>query len=363
MIRRVAIIGVGLIGGSLALAWKERRSDLHTVGWDKQSVLSEALHRGAIDEAALSLKAAVRQADAVVLAVPLDAMERVLRKVAPHVRPGTLITDVGSVKADVMTAAGRLLPDTVSFIGGHPMAGAEHGGISNADAFLFENATYILCGNTQSTAFQMAADLVKSTGARVISLDPVTHDRIAACVSHVPQLVATALMDAVAACSTEYAASLRLAAGGFRDMTRIASSSFDTWKPILEANSGAITEVLSVLMDAFRSIAEALSEGRVDTLKPAFERARATRSKIPRDFKGFLAPLCDVYVYAEDKPGTLAHITNTLFASGINIKDIELLTIREGTGGAFRMSLVNESAADEAVRVLSAAGCRAHRLN
>ncbi len=363
MIRRVAIIGVGLIGGSLALAWKERRDDLHIVGWDFAPVLKEALRIGAIDEAASSLAAAVSKAQLIVLSIPLGLMEHMLHAIAPHVRPDTLVTDVGSVKQGIITAAEEILPDTVSFVGGHPMTGAEQGGLQHADAFLFENATYVLCGQEQRVAYRTIAALIESTGARIISLDAAQHDRIAAIVSHLPQLLATTLMNIVAHRSDEDAAYLRLAAGGFRDMTRIASSPFDTWQPIFEANSSVLKAVLKEFLAALQDVSDRFAVNDIGALETSFSRSQAARSSIPKNFKGFLAPLCDVFVYAEDRPGTLTHITSTLYSGGINIKDIELLKIREGTGGAFRISFVDEEAAEAAVKVLNAAGCRAHRLN
>jgi len=362
MIRRVAIVGVGLIGGSLGLAWKERRRDLRILGWDFPPVLEEALLRGAIDEAAPSLEVAAHRADAIVLSVPISAMDSVLGALAPHVKPGTLITDVGSVKQPIVTAAHQRLPDTVSFVGGHPMAGAEHGGLQHADAFLFENATYVLCGDPQELAYQAVATLVESTGARIVCLAPDEHDLIAARVSHLPQLLATLLMSLVAMYSREGNSTLRLAAGGFRDMTRIASSSFDTWQPILESNRNVLLSVLDDFMATLQEAHTKIVENDIGALRAAFENARKARSKIPKHFKGFLEPLCDIFVYAQDRPGTLTHITSTLFSHGINIKDIELLKIREGTGGAFRISLVDEPAADAAIDALNAVGCRAHRL-
>ena len=362
MTRRIAIIGVGLIGGSLSLAWKERRTDCTLIGWDRRPVLDEALKRQVIDEAPQALSEAVRGADLVVLAVPLGAMASVLRDMAPHLRPGTIVTDVGSVKQEVMQSAAQHLPPSVHFVGGHPMAGAEQGGLGHADAFLFENATYVLCGDDSSEAFKEVSALMESTGARVISLDAERHDRIASCVSHLPQLVACALMQMVDQHDDD-PAYLRLAAGGFRDMTRIAASPFETWGPILQANKANVHWVLEQLIATLGTLDAMVQNDDAPGLGKTFDRAGMLRSQIPKDSKGFLAPLCDVYVYAEDRPGTLTHITSTLFAQEINIKDIELLKVREGTGGAFRLSFVDEVTATAAVAVLTAAGCRAHRLH
>ena len=331
-------------------------------GWDNPDVLASAVQHGILEHQAPSLPEAIRNADVIFLCVPLDAISEVLSAMAPHVRPGTIVTDVSSVKQPIMDLAKELLPDTVPFIGGHPMAGAAESGLGHADAFLFENASYVLCGPPDSTPYREIATLVESTGARVIHLDARRHDRIAACVSHLPQLLATTLMNVVMHCSGTDSATLQLAAGGFRDMTRIASSSFNTWESILAANRSELQTVLHEFLDAWQSVCIQVASDNVGELAHSFDAARAVRSKIPKDFKGFLAPLCDIFVYAQDQPGTLMHITSTLYAKNINIKDIELLKIRVGTGGAFRLSFMDEQAADAAVTALNDAGCRAHRL-
>ncbi|MFQ5570797.1 MAG: prephenate dehydrogenase/arogenate dehydrogenase family protein [Rhodothermales bacterium] len=368
MIQRIALLGVGLIGGSLGLAWKKNRDTLTLVGYDAPSVLDEAAQRGAIDEKAATPEAAVREADLVVLATPLAPMMRLLEIIAPHLSPGTPVTDVGSVKRPVMEQALRVLPEANPFIGGHPMAGSETGGIAHADAFLFENATYVLCpppGLPPDTLPRQHAEvvaLVEATGARLLVLDAERHDRIAASVSHLPQLLAITLMNYAAGLNAKDDAFLRLAAGGFRDMTRIASSPFDMWSHILVANQGPILDALSGFATSLRKVQNRIIEEDQHALRDAFSEARRVRDTIPRDTKGFLHPLADLYVYAEDRPGVLYHITRVLFEAEINIKDIELLKVREGTGGAFRLSFSDEATADAAVEVLERAGCRAHRL-
>ena len=368
MIQRVAILGVGLIGGSLGLAWKKNLADLTLIGYDMPEVLATARQRRLIDEAATTAADAVRTADLVVLAVPLAPMMHLLAEIAPHLRPGTLVTDVGSVKTPIMRQARQVLPAVNPFIGGHPMAGSERGGLASADAFLFENATYVLCPPEELSAETLTKEyaafvaLVEATGARLLVLDAERHDRIAATISHLPQLLATMLMNYAAELNADDDAFLRLAAGGFRDMTRIASSPFVLWRHILLANEGPILDALGGFAAALQRMRNRIIEEDLDALGQAFAEARRVRDTIPRDTKGFLHPLADIYVYAEDRPGVLAHITGTLFAAEINIKDIELLKIREGTGGAFRLSFSDEAAADAAVIVLENAGCRAHRL-
>lgn len=364
----VAIIGVGLIGGSLGLAWKKRLNDVEIVGFDEPGVLERALKREAIDRGAATAAHAVADADVVVLAAPIRVILRLFPQVAPHLKHGAVVTDVGSVKRPVVKEAAATLPGHVTFVGGHPMAGSERRGIDHADPLLFENATYVLCPPVETTddAFESTharfIDLVRATGARLILLPPERHDRIAAVVSHLPQLLAVTLMDQATSENESDDAFLTLAAGGFRDMTRIASSPFEVWRDILIANNDPILDVMAAFASRLQSIRHHVAAENLDVLESTFESARSARESIPRDTKGFLHPLSDVYVYAEDRPGELLSITRILHESSLNIKDIELLKIREGTGGAFRIGFRDDSTADKAARALTREGYTAYRL-
>ncbi|MEL7168333.1 MAG: prephenate dehydrogenase [Bacteroidota bacterium] len=366
-IHTVALVGTGLIGGSLGLALRARRSDLHIVAYDPNAG-PEAVQRRAAHHSATSLQAAVREADLVVLGTPVRFLPGLLGDIAPHLKPGALVTDVGSVKAPLVAHAADVLPTANPFVGGHPMAGAERGGIAHADAFLFENATWVLCPPQGVAEGEVAArhpsliDLVEATGARVLVLDAKRHDRIAALVSHVPQLVAVLLMTLAAESNADDDAFLRLAAGGFRDMTRIASSPFDLWRDILVANEGSVLDALARLADALQAMRYDLANTDLAALAQRFDEARTVRNTIPKDTKGFLAPLADVYVYAEDRPGFLLRLVQTLYEGGLSIKDIELLKIREGTGGAFRFGFATAPDADRAVAAFTEAGYTAYRL-
>lgn len=368
MIQRITIIGVGLIGGSLGLAWRKQNPDLQIVGFDEPEVLERALSLGAISEKAGDLKSAATGADVVVLAVPIRKVRQLLDEIAPVIRPETIVTDVCSVKSPVLHYALDALPRGARFVAGHPMAGAERGGIDYASAFLFENATYVLCppdgvaGTQFDVEYHEFIDLIQLTGARVLVMDAERHDRIAANISHLPQLLAVVLMNHAASLNQEDDAFLRLAAGGFRDMTRIASSPFDLWQDILLANEERILDALSQFATSLQVIRNRLIEEDLEDIGRAFELARKVRDTIPRNTKGFLHPLADVYVYAEDRPGELLTITRTLYDDEINIKDIELLKIREGAGGAFRLSFSNETIANAAVKSLKEAGYTAYRL-
>lgn len=366
IVQRIAIIGVGLIGGSLGLVWKKRLTGIHIIGFDNKSVLDAARRRGAIDTSAASLEEAVREADVVVLAAPLGTIVATLRDIVPFLKPGALVTDVGSVKRPVLDQAIEVLPKHAVFVGGHPMAGSERRGVEYADAFLFENATYVLCPKDDVEDLTQDqpqfVELIRATGARLLVLDADRHDRIAATVSHLPQMIAVALITYAADRNEHDDAFLKLAAGGFRDMTRIASSPFEVWRHILVANHGPILDALAGCMTTLQKLRGRLGTEDLDALEQSFHAARTARESIPRDTKGFLHPLADVYVYAEDRPGELLSIARILHQSSLNIKDIELLKIREGTGGAFRIGFADSRSAEAAVDALAAADYHAYRL-
>lgn len=364
----VSILGVGLIGGSLGLAWKKRHPHLVLTGYDRPAILEKALHRGAVDRAAETLEQAVSGAEVVVLAAPLSENAALLSALAPWLAPGAVVTDVGSVKAPVMAQARLVLPAANTFVGGHPMAGAEQGGIDHADALLFENATWVLCPPDATPEdgfirqFAPLIGLIEATGARVLLMEANRHDRIAALVSHLPQLVAVTLMNLAAAQNARDDGFLRLAAGGFRDLTRIASSPFPMWHDILAANGPQVAEALAGFIEALAQHQPALQAGQPMGLEAAFATARATREAIPRNTKGFLHPLAEVYVYVEDQPGALLDVLQHLLRAELNLKDIELLKMREGTGGTFRLGFSCDEEALRAQETLLKAGYSASRM-
>ena len=362
MIDRLTIIGTGLIGGSLGLVWAQRRPDITIVGHDRPEVLEQAEERGAIDKKAADPISSVADTDLVVLATPVATTLRLLDTIAPHLPDGCLVTDVASVKQPVIEQAHDVLPDQVGFLGGHPMSGAEHSGIDHADPLLFENAVYSLClpDDTDEEALEGAlspiVDLVETTGGRPLVLEAKRHDRLVAAVSHVPQLLSVALVNLVATTEDEEDLALHLAGGGFRDMTRIAASPFEMWRDVLVGNEGAIHDALSRFRRHLREIRNRLIEEDLDALEETFDEAQEARAAIPGDSKGFLHPLSDIYVRASDEPGVLHDLTGHLVDADINLKDIELQAIREGTGGTFRLAFEDGADAEAAVTVLSDAG-------
>jgi prephenate dehydrogenase len=354
--QRVTIIGVGLIGGSLALAIKQRFPAIHITGVDRPQVLKRALDRHAIDLADNSIERAVRSADIVILAAPVSSISKMLPRVAKNCSPSTIVTDTGSVKQMLVEQAQRLFPNG-NFIGGHPMTGSEFSGINAAHPLLFQNALYILTPThtTKKQSLRMLANFFASLDARIFILDPARHDSVVAAVSHLPQLAAVALMNSVGKHHPDAPNHLTLAAGGFRDMTRIASSPFEMWKDILSANQKEIGKVLRLYIRQLNKIATVLDSAPA-RLSEEFKTSHILRSRIPRSMKGFLTPLVELAVFIEDKPGELARLTSSLASHSVNIKDMELLKVREGRGGTFRLSFENRIIATEAAHILQSAG-------
>lgn len=356
MFQKISIIGTGLIGGSIALSLRQSKQYNFTItGFDADPrSLDIAYEIGAINKKAYSIEDAVKDADVIFLCTPLKEILQLLRTVPNFAKSGAIITDVGSVKKIVLKEAERIKND-VYFIGGHPMAGSEKKGINFADPFLFENAVYVLCPNF-NVPLKIVNDfieLIKLTGANIILLDPEIHDRIAGYISHLPQLIAVLLVNTVGNMGSDY---LSLSGGGFKDLTRIASSQFEMWNDIISFNKDKIIEAIDNFINGFNRYKEIIKSGKIEDLRSEFDNAFKLRNEIPSSRKGFINVLYDVFITVEDKPGVLSKISTALYEGGLNIKDIELLRVREGTGGTFRLSFGSENDARKAIEIITSLG-------
>jgi prephenate dehydrogenase len=360
--KRVLIVGVGLIGGSLASALKRKGFKGTVLGVDSPTVLKIAQERRLLDEIYTSeqLEQAVGSADLIFLCTPILEILTLLQNIGKCVKPNTLVTDVGSTKRRIVETANLHLPAHCDFIGGHPMAGSEARGIEAADPFLFENTTYVLTPtrNVHATVRTAFGELLELIGAKVLLLLPTLHDEIAAAVSHLPQMAAVALMNMVAGKQSESPHFLKMAAGGFRDMTRIASSPYGIWENILETNADMITHFIDLYIEELKHVRDFLTNQKLSSY---FEMAARNRLSIPKDTKGFLRPQFDISVAVQDRPGMIAQIASICAKEGLNIKDIEVLKIRENEGGTIRLSFSSEEDRTKALALLRKEGleCRA----
>ena len=281
MINRLAIIGIGLIGGSLSLALKQSGSVKHVVGFSrKASTRSEALSLGVIDSAVSSIADAIQNADIVVLAVPVGAIADALISIAPYVKDNMIITDVGSVKFQVVDAAKLALGDKFrQFVPGHPIAGTEKSGPAAAFAELYQEHRVVLTPTKQTdeVAIKKVRNMWKEAGAEVSIMTAEHHDDVLAATSHLPHLLAFNLVDMLAEEGGNVAEVLRYAAGGFRDFSRIASSDPEMWRDISLINSTAILSLLKKYQHQMSLLQQAIEQQDADYLIAVFERAKQAR--------------------------------------------------------------------------------------
>ena len=281
MIRRLCVVGPGLLGGSVALAARARRlaGEIVVVGRSEASV-APAVRAGAADRGTTDLAVGLRGADFCVLATPVATLERQLAAVWAAAEPGTVITDVGSTKGRIVATAERLAGQRpLDFVGSHPMAGSERAGFAEARADLFVAATVILTPTerTAPAALGRVRAFWEAVGGRPTLLDPLTHDRATAAVSHLPHLVADALVDAVLRMDPAF---LDVAARGFRDTTRIAASSPPVWREIFQDNRAALAEALAAFRKSLDHLEAVIALGDAAAVEAELDRIKQHREKL-----------------------------------------------------------------------------------
>lgn len=288
-VRQIAIIGTGLIGGSLALAARRAGFEGRLVGCDREPVLEQARVRGAIDAGFADPAAAARDSDVIVLATPVGAIIDLIERIGPTAPPHSLLTDVGSTKVEIAARARAVFGQQAGqrFVPGHPMAGRELGGIEHADAELFQGAVWVTTplGKTSTVAADFLT-LVAAMGARVLSMEPERHDRICAWLSHLPQMLATALAASLAEEFSADPAALVLAGPALRAMTRTAASPYSVWRDIALTNRGNLQDALLQLEQRLAHIRENLSTRELAAefdLANSFRRSLTTESLTTED--------------------------------------------------------------------------------
>lgn len=359
---RVALIGTGLIGGSLGIRLRERRLAGEVVGYDRDpAALRQAVERGAVDRAACSTLEAVQEAALVILAVPVLSVAAVVREIGPALQKGAVVTDVGSTKSEIMRDVEPLMPPGVYFIGGHPMAGSEESGMKGADPALLENAIYVLTPgqSVPDLAIKRLFDLIEAAGAQPLLLEAKRHDHLAAAVSHLPHLVAAALVDC-ASRSEEAEMIKTLAAGGFRDTTRVALGNPEIWRDICVSNRTQLVEAISSLERIIGEVKQLLDRSDGAALEQFFSHVREFRRRVPHRGRGILPELYEVVALVPDTPGVIGRLAGLLGEAGINISSIEILHVRELEGGSIRLGFRDQKQQEAALIALRAQGYRAH---
>lgn len=355
---RIAVVGCGLIGGSFARASQILDGVGEVVIWDVDPATRDLAGRDGVGtRVANDIGDAVAGADLIVLGVPATVLAEVAAQVAPHLSETALVTDVASVKTGAVAAIEQQLAGRGSYIGGHPMAGSENSGIAASDATLFQGATWLLTptARTEDASFARLAGHVVELGARVLAVSPDEHDRLVAVASHLPQMVASVLMDYAAAFD---GAPLRVAAGGFRDVTRVAASDPELWVGILSENRTAVLEALDGFVGRLASLRTSLDQQQWDGVRDLFRAARTARRALPS--RGLTAALVDLVVPIPDRPGSLALVLSTMADAAINVEDVSMRHATDGQRGSLILAVDGLDVAHLGQEALAARGVVSH---
>lgn len=351
-------IGLGLIGGSIARALREKFPETRIIAYDiNADTLSLALREGIANNTTTAIDASFAECDYIFLCAPVQKNDSNLLAVSRIMKPDCILTDVGSVKGSIhehISAAGL----ESCFIGGHPMAGSERVGFANSKASLLENAYYILTPTPLSPSERVAEfkALVKGLGAIPIVLDSKKHDYVTAAISHLPHVVASTLVNLVRDSDSEDGIMKLVAAGGFKDITRIASSSAAMWQQICLTNTENISTLLADYIASLTAFKEALDSRKENTLYEAFDSARIYRDSFISTSRGPIKSSYSINVEIPDKSGSLAQITTLLAKEDISIKNLGISHNRESEDGALHLEFHDEAAKDKACEVLTSIG-------
>ncbi len=281
----VAVVGVGLIGGSLGMAARRKGLVRRVIGIGRaEQRLMRAKILGAIDDYTLDVASGVSAADLIIICTPVRLVVPTLEAMIGSLQPGAIVTDAGSTKQEIVEQADTIMPAGTYFVGGHPMAGSEQTGVQAARADLFEGATYVLTpqADTHIGALGKVADFAMGLGAKVEILDPEKHDRAVSVISHLPHAIASALMQLAQACHTRSERAFHLAAGSFKDLTRIADSSPELWRDICLTNSKSVVEAITGLQQILEEFKTALDAKDEKSIEKFFETGRQIREEYLR---------------------------------------------------------------------------------
>ncbi len=349
---RLAIVGVGLIGGSVGLAARERLG-AEVRGYDSSpDALGAALERGALDAAATSVEEAVGSAEAVFVAVPVGALASTLAAALAAAPETCVVTDVGSTKRAVVAAAGD-----PRFVGGHPLAGAETSGLGHARPDLFEGATWYLTpsATTSGMLYERLHRLLRGLGARPVAIDADTHDRILATVSHLPHVLANVLV--AQAANALAAGDERLPATGpsFRDATRVAGASSRVWRDIYLSNRDVLADEIADTIARLQGVQEALRSADGERITSWNDAAAADRRRL---LEAQLAggSLAELRVSVPNRPGVIAQLALELGRAGVNIADLALYPAPDMSEGVVALWVAGEEAADRAQQLVEHLG-------
>ncbi|MBY0096552.1 prephenate dehydrogenase [Mesobacillus maritimus] len=343
---RVFVIGLGLIGGSLALSIKAEHRKAIIIGYDineEQARLAKMM--GVIDECTSSIEEGAKEADLIIISTPVTVAEGIIELLAQiPLKCGVIVTDTGSTKTTITEKATCLYEKGVCFIGGHPMAGSHKSGITASKKILFENAFYLFTPTSaiEPEKIEVLKSWLKGTNAKFLTVSPEEHDYLTGVISHFPHVIAASLVHQAAAAEERSSLVGRLAAGGFRDITRIASSSPTMWRDILLHNRNVLLDLLLEWKDEMQRVITLLESNDGSGIFQYFDKAKKFRDGLPTKEKGAIPAFYDLFVDVPDYPGSISEITGYLAKEQINITNIRILETREDVYGVLVISFQNE---------------------
>ena len=347
-------IGLGLIGGSIARGLRRANKDITIMAYMRtRSKLEQAKADGTIDIILDGIDETLSACDVIFLCTPVEYNAVYLEKVRPFLKPGALITDIGSTKTDIHQAVERLGYEDV-FVGGHPMAGSEKTGYQAATAYLLENAYYILTptAKTDTTVLHAFRDYIASLGSVPMIMDAKTHDHATASISHLPHIIAASLVNLIRETDDENETMKTIAAGGFKDITRIASSSPVMWQHICASNREQILTLIDRYTEELNTMRSLIAERKEKEIYDFFSHAKDYRDSITITSSGPLRKVFECYCDLIDEAGGIATIATILASNNISIKNIGIIHNREFENGVLRIELYEEEALNCAIALL-----------
>ena len=350
----IGFIGFGLIGGSIARGLKRSDPSVRILAYMRtRSTLEQARRDHVIDGILDGIDENLGLCDVILLCTPVEYIADYLREIRPYLKEGAVVSDVGSTKSAVHEAVHSLGMDRC-FVGGHPMAGSEKSGYEYSTDHLLENAYYIVTptAETPPELTDRIVGIARHLGAIPLLMEPGAHDRVVAAISHLPHLIAAALVNLVHDSDDEGQHMKSMAAGGFKDITRIASSSPVMWEQICMTNRGPILEMLDLYTRSLDAIRRDLENGTEGAVFDLFTKSRDYRNSFASTRKGSLIPSYSFFVDVKDEPGAIAIISSILAASGINIRNIGINNARDMDEYALRISFYDKKSMDFAVERL-----------
>lgn len=341
MNQNIFVAGLGLIGASLAKCIKKSHPQTHLMGWDHCRKTNEiALATSLVDEVPPSFSEGAVRADVILLALPVEITKTYLAQLGTlSLKPSVLVTDTGSTKAEITQFAESFSFD---FIGGHPMAGSHKSGITAADENLFENAYYIFTP-TKSQRVEELQALFRGTRAKYVALAPQEHDQITGMLSHLPHIIASGLVNQADAFNHEHPRAQQLAAGGFRDITRIASSDPRMWTDILLSNRQELLQLIDEWQKQMMTMAHWLQEKDETAIFRFFESAKETRDQLPIHQNGAIPAFYDLFIDVPDHPGVVAEVTGLLSDHQLSLINLKILETREDIIGVLQISFKTQN--------------------